>query len=173
MSEIDDLVAKVAQQLQSQSGTATSGATATTHATSGKGLGASDYPLYKKHPELVKSPSGQSLDDITIDNVLSGKVGSKDLRITSDTLQYQGEIADHAGRSAIQRNMARAAELTAIPDDRLLEMYGALRPYRSSKQDLLDISEELATKYHAPICSGWFKEAAQYYEKNKKLKGDN
>lgn len=171
MSEIDDLVAKVASQLRSGS---TGSSSATSTATpSGKELTASDYPLYKKHPELVKSPSGESLDDITLDNVLNGKVGSKDLRIRPQTLEYQGEIANSAGRSAIQRNMRRAAELTAIPDERLLEMYNALRPYRSSKQELLDIADELSTKYNATICSGWFKEAAQYYEKNKKLKGDN
>ena len=34
----------------------------------------------------------------------------------------------------------RQAELIAVPDDRLLEIYNALRPYRSTKQELLDIA---------------------------------
>lgn len=177
MSEIDDLVARVANQLKSEGASNSSSASTYTSSTptqdSGKELGVSDYPLYKKHPELVKSPSGQSLDDITMDNVLSGKVGPKDLRVVAQTLKYQGQIAKSAGRGAIQRNMERAAELTTIPDDRVLEMYGALRPYRSSKQDLLDIADELDSKYNAKVCAHWFREAADNYEKNKKLKGDN
>ncbi len=30
-------------------------------------------------------------------------------------------------------NFERAAELTAVPDDRILEIYNALRPYRSTR----------------------------------------
>ena len=33
--------------------------------------------------------------------------------------------------------------MTKVSDKRLLEMYNALRPYRSSKQELLDIASEL------------------------------
>ena len=78
-----------------------------------------------------------------------------------------------AGRDSIQQNFQRAAELTVIPDERLLEMYNALRPYRSTKQELLDIASELRDKYNAKICAGWFEEAAEFYETRKKLKGDN
>jgi len=177
MSEIDDLVAKVARELGAQSNSSSTNSSATstssTSSNNGEELGAKDYPLYSKHPELVHSPSGKSLDEITIDNVLSGAVDSKDLRITPDTLRLQGEIASNAGRPAIQKNMQRAAELTSIPDERLLEMYNSLRPYRSTKQELLDISQELLDKYNAKVCSNWFKEAAENYEKQKKLKGDN
>ena len=88
-------------------------------------------------------------------------------------MKLQGQIAASAGRPAIQKNLQRAAELTRIPDERVLQMYNSLRPYRSTKQELLDISEELKTKYNAPVCSDWFKEAAEYYESRKKLKGDN
>lgn len=166
MSEVDDLVSKIMEQMGNKvEDKATSQET--------HNLDASDYPLYSKHPELVHSPSGKNLDDITIDNVLNGKIESHDLRITPETLKLQGEIAANAGRPAIQRNFQRAAELTSIPDERVLQMYNALRPYRSTKQDLLDISEELRTKYHANVCADWFKEAAEYYESRKKLKGDN
>ncbi len=37
-------------------------------------------------------------------------------------------------------NFERAAELTAVPDDRILEIYNALRPYRSTKEELLAIA---------------------------------
>lgn len=169
MSEVDDLVSEIMKQMSNKGEDDVT--SQETH--KAKGLDASDYPLYSKHPELVHSPSGKNLDDITIDNVLNGKIGSHDLRITPETLKLQGKIAANAGRPAIQRNFQRAAELTSIPDERLLQMYNALRPYRSTKQDLLDISEELRTKYHANVCAEWFKEAATYYESRKKLKGDN
>ncbi|ANZ69126.1 propanediol dehydratase [Pediococcus claussenii] len=174
MSEIDDLVSKIMSQM-GQSSSEKSG-TATTIPTSDdnhSALTAKDYPLYSKHPELVHSPSGKSLDEITIDNLLSEKVKLNDLRITTDTLRLQGEVAADAGRSAVQRNLQRAAELTKIPDDRVLEMYNALRPYRSTKQELFDIATELRDKYNATICAGWFEEAAANYEARKKLKGDN
>lgn len=171
MSEVDDLVAKIMKQVSANTNQ-NANATATTSAAE-KSLTVEDYPLYSKHPELVHSPSGKKLDEITLDKVLNQEIDSKDLRITADTLKLQGQIAASAGRPAIQKNLQRAAELTRIPDERVLQMYNSLRPYRSTKQELLDISEELKTKYNAPVCSDWFKEAAEYYESRKKLKGDN
>jgi propanediol dehydratase small subunit len=43
-------------------------------------------------------------------------------------------------------NFERAAELTAVPDDRILEIYNALRPYRSTKYQCL-----LYIASHAPV----------------------
>ena len=56
------------------------------------------------------------------------------------------------GRDQIELNFSRAAEMTKVSDKRLLEMYNALRPYRSSKQELLDIASEL-DGLGAPICA--------------------
>jgi len=175
MSEIDDLVAKIVQQIGENDTTSTtgSGTTSATATTNQQELTRNDYPLFSKHPELVHSPSGKNLKDITLDNVMDNTIKSNDLRITPDTLRLQGEVANDAGRDAIQRNFKRAAELTSIPDDRLLEMYNSLRPFRSTKKELLAISAELKDKYNAPVNAGWFAEAADYYESRKKLKGDN
>ncbi|MCH4165293.1 MAG: diol dehydratase small subunit [Lentilactobacillus diolivorans] len=140
---------------------------------SDKKYGVDDYPLYKKHRDIIKTPSGKALDDITLDDVANEKIDRKDLRITPEALKMQGDVAGAAGKETLQRNFDRAAELTNIPDDRLLEMYNALRPYRSTKQDLLGIADELRSKYHATICASWFEDAAKYYESRKKLKGDN
>ena len=52
-------------------------------------------------------------------------------------------MAESVHREAFAGNLRRAAELIAVPDDRLLEIYNALRPYRSTKQELLDIAGEL------------------------------
>jgi propanediol dehydratase small subunit len=174
MSEIDDLVSKIMSQMGSDGATSVDKpSTPSMLQNTNKKITSKDYPLYTKHPELIHSPSGKNLDDINVDNLLNDNVKSNDLRITPETLRLQGEVAVDAGRDAIQQNFQRAAELTAIPDERLLEMYNALRPYRSTKQELLDIASELKDQYNAKICAGWFEEAAEFYETRKKLKGDN
>lgn len=142
-----------------------------------QGLGGSataqDYPIAEKHPEWVRVGQGLTLDDVTLQNVMSGKIASSDLRITPEILRKQGEIATSAGRWSINYNFSRAAEMTKVPDARLLEMYNALRPYRSSKAELLAIADELEQQYGAVTCAKFVREAAANYERRKKLKGDN
>ncbi|MDB1125254.1 propanediol dehydratase small subunit PduE [Vibrio algarum] len=132
-----------------------------------------DYPLASKHPDWVKTPTGKTAEDITLENVLNGSVTNKDMRITPEILRTQADIARDAGRDLLALNFERAAEMTAVPDDQVLDIYNALRPYRSSKQELLDIAQELESKYKATICAGFVREAAQLYQERKKLKGDN
>ena len=74
-----------------------------------------------------------------------------------------------AGRPPLAGNLRRAAEMTRIPDARVLEIYNALRPYRSSKQQLLDIAEELDSQYQATICAAHVREAAEVYERHGRL----
>lgn len=133
----------------------------------------SDYPLANKHPDWVKTGTGKTLDDITLANVLNDSIKPADMRITPEILRIQADIARSAGRERLAVNFERAAELTAVPDDRVLEIYNALRPYRSSKEELLAISDELKTKYNATICSEYVREAAEMYLQRKKLKGDD
>ncbi len=132
-----------------------------------------DYPLASKHPDWVKTSTGKTLDDITLANVMNDSVKAADMRITPEILRIQADIARSAGRERLAVNFERAAELTAVPDDRVLEIYNALRPYRSSKEELIAISEELQSKYNATICSQYVREAAEMYTERKKLKGDD
>jgi propanediol dehydratase small subunit len=60
--------------------------------------------------------------------------------------------------------------MTRIPDDRVLEIYNALRPYRSTRKELLDIAAELETRYQARTCAAHVREAAEVYEKRGRLK---
>jgi propanediol dehydratase small subunit len=128
--------------------------------------------LASKRPDLVKTPTGKNLDDITLDSILNGSVKSEDVRITPDTLRLQAQIAEGVGRTQFANNLRRAAELTAIPDARLLEIYNALRPYRSSKRELLDIAQELETQYDATINAAMVREAADVYERRNRLKAE-
>ncbi|WP_413730452.1 propanediol dehydratase small subunit PduE [Sodalis sp. RH22] len=135
--------------------------------------GVADYPLTNKHPDWVKTATGKTLDDLTLANVLNGRVTAQDVRITPEILRIQADIARSAGRSLLAMNFERAAELTAVPDERVLEIYNALRPFRSSQEELLAIAGELESRYKATICAGFVREAAGYYLQRKKLKGDD
>jgi propanediol dehydratase small subunit len=129
-----------------------------------------DYPLAKKRPELVKTATGKSLDDITLEAVVSGQIKAEEIRITPQTLEYQAQVAESIGRPQLAGNMRRAAEMTKVPDARILQMYNALRPNRSSKVELLAIADELENQYGAKICAAFVREAADVYERRDVLR---
>lgn len=135
-------------------------------------LDASDYPLASKRPELLRTPTGKTLDDITLQGVLNGQINAQDMRISPETLELQAQVAESVGRLPLARNFRRAAELIAVPDDRILEIYNALRPYRSTKQELLDIADELENKYKAKVNADFVREAAEVYETRNRLRQD-
>jgi propanediol dehydratase small subunit len=67
-------------------------------------------------------------------------------------------------------NLRRAGELIPVPDARLLEIYNALRPYKSTKAELYAIADELINVYGAKVSGNFVKEAADVYEKRNRLK---
>lgn len=131
-----------------------------------------DYPLYEKHPELIKTQTGKSVDEINIDNILSGKVTPADCRISAETLIYQAEIQESFGNPQVGGNFRRAAEMTRIPDERILQIYNRMRPHVSTKEELLAIADELETKYDAKINAALLRETAEVYEARKLLRAD-
>lgn len=129
-----------------------------------------DYPLARKRPDLVKTATGLGLESITLEEVAAGKITFEDMRIRPETLEYQAQIAEACGRPQLASNIRRAAELTRISDERVLEIYEALRPYRSTKKELLDIAGELESRYQARVCAALVREAADVYEKRGRLR---
>jgi propanediol dehydratase small subunit len=129
-----------------------------------------DYPLGEKKADTLKTPTGKSMNDITLDAVVSGSITGADVRITPETLEAQAQIAESCGRKVFAGNLRRAAELIAIPDARLLEMYNALRPYRSTKAELVAMAAELKSKYNASQTAALVEEAAAVYEARGRLK---
>lgn len=95
-----------------------------------------DYPLGSRRPDLVTTPSGRPLAEVTLAAARAGDLTPDDIRATADTLRRQAEVARAAGRSQLAAGIERAAELTAVPDDELLAIYTALRPGRSSTDEL-------------------------------------
>lgn len=129
-----------------------------------------DYPLSEKRRDLVKTNSGKTLDEITLDAVTSGEVTSDEIRITPEILEYQAQICESIDRPQLAANMRRAAELTRVPDERVLEIYNALRPNVSTKDELLAIADELENEYDAKVNANFIREAADVYEKRGRLK---
>ena len=130
---------------------------------------AADYPLGVKMPEAIKTPTGKPYSSLSYEKVIAGELTSDDMRIAPETLEMQAQVAESVGREAFAGNLRRAAELIAVPDERLLEIYNALRPYRATKQELLDIAAELEG-YKCAIAAGLVREAAEVYEKRGRLK---
>ena len=95
-----------------------------------------DYPLGSRRPDLVRTPTGRPLDEVTLAAAREGKLAVADTRATSETLGRQAEVARAAGRAQLAANLERAAELTGVDDDELLAIYTALRPGRSTADEL-------------------------------------
>jgi len=130
------------------------------------------YPLGEKMPDKVFSASGKRLSDMKIEQIYDGTLTAEDMRISAETLEMQAQISESANNAAFATNLRRAAELIPVPDARLLEIYNALRPYRSTKQQLLDIANELDSQYGAKNSAALVREAAEVYEKRDRLKKD-
>ena len=120
-----------------------------------------DYPLAEKIPERLKTPTGLAFTDITLEAVLEGRVGMEDLRVTSEALELQAQIAEAAGRPQLAENLRRAAELVQVPEERILEIYNALRPGRATRAGLLELAANLEARYGAARCAALIREAAE------------
>ena len=121
-----------------------------------------DYPLGARRPDLVTTPGGVPLADVTLDAVRSGALGADEIRATPATLALQADVARAAGRSQLAANLERAAELAVVPDDLLLEIYTALRPRRATADELEGWAARLAG-LGAEKTAGFVREAAAAY----------
>lgn len=82
--------------------------TTTSQKVNGDTLTVRDYPLGTKRPELVKTSTSKSLDDITLKSVLDGTIKPEDVRVTAETLKMQAQVARDAGRATLANNFERA-----------------------------------------------------------------
>ncbi len=131
---------------------------------------AADYPLGSRRPDLVETPSGVPLEQVTLAAARSGTLLAADLRATPATLLRQADVARAAGRRQLADNLERAAELASVPDEELLEIYTALRPGRSSAAQL----EQRAARLEglgAAKTAAFVREAAAAYRERGLLAG--
>ena len=102
--------------------------------------------------------------DLTLDQLRAGKIRPDDVTISRETLLAQAARAETEGYPQLARNFRRAAELTAIPNDVLLQTYDKLRPYRSTYYELLAMSQEISARYDAPETGEYIRQAAEAYQ---------
>lgn len=131
-----------------------------------KPLTVADYPLAENRPDVVETKAGKTLDDITLEGVLSDRVTLQDLRITGRALRQQAEIATAAGRPTLAANFERGAELVDVPQDVIMRIYELLRPGRAnSKEELIAAAKDLRETYGAEGVAAFIEEAADVYER--------
>ncbi len=125
----------------------------------------SRYPLGLHEADTITSKTGKKLSQITLEEVKRGNVTSEDIKISTEMLKRQGQVAAEADNPQMAANFERASELVDVPDAVILDMYNKLRPNRSTKRELAEMARELLEKYHAPHCAKLVLEAAEIYEK--------
>jgi propanediol dehydratase small subunit len=124
------------------------------------------YPVGEKQPDQVRTPSGRTLPELTLANLLAGSVTAADFGITAEGLRLQAAIAEQAGRPNLAANLRRGAEMVAMPDDVILEIYEQLRPGRThSAAALRATAEHVRRTYGAEQTAQLIEEAAAVYER--------
>ena len=134
---------------------------------------AGDYPLGTRRPDLVRTPDGLALEELTLDALRAGLLDASELRATAETLRLQGEVARAAGRPELAANLGRAAELTAVPDEMILEIYTGLRPHRSTSEQLEHLAERLEREFGATLTAAFVREAKEVYATRNLLSPDD
>lgn len=106
--------------------------------------------------------SGRADDSITLDAVRAGDVTLDDVRIHPQTLMHQAGVARAHANPQLAANLERAAELALIDDARIMSVYDALRPRRSTGAQLEQIARELEAA-GAPLTAALVREALAAY----------
>ena len=133
---------------------------------------AGDYPLGTRRPDLVRTPGGLALDELTLDALRTGALDASEMRATAETLRLQGEVARAAGRSELAANLDRAAELTVVPAEVILEIYTGLRPHRSTSDQLEQLADRLEREFGATLTAAFVREAKEVYATRNLLGSD-
>ena len=120
------------------------------------------YPLSADGRAQVRSASGKTVAEITLDAAVARDVAARDVAISAETLQIQADFAERGGNRQLAENLRRAAELVAFEDDELLRFYDMLRPGRSSAQELDSLAAGLADR-GAGRCAQLVREAREAY----------
>jgi propanediol dehydratase small subunit len=113
--------------------------------------------------EPIRTASGRSLDELTIEAILAGELTPDDFRISGETLRRQADAAEAAGYRQLAGTMRRAAELTRLSNQDVLDIYNTLRPGRATYEQLIQSAERLQNELEAPLNAALVREAAEIY----------
>ena len=110
----------------------------------------------------IRTATGRALDELTLEAVLAGKLTTDDFRISGEMLRRQADAAEAAGYRQLAENMRRAAELTPLSNQEVLDIYTALRPGRATYEQLIQLAQRLEND-GAPLNAALVREAAEVY----------
>ena len=130
----------------------------------------SKYPLMENASDDIKAISGRPLSEITLDALADGTLSPDDMRIHAATLRSQAQIAEQAGYTQLAANLRRAAELTGVPNNEVLQIYDLLRPGRASYEQLIQLAQYIEKTYQAAEIGKFVREAAEVYRERNLLR---
>ena len=101
-------------------------------------------------------------DRFTVEHAVDGKLGLSDLRMDPAALAHQAVVAEQGGNPQLAENFLRAAELARIDDEEVMALYEALRPHRSTAEQLEALRASLEAR-GAVRCAELVSQAAIVY----------
>ncbi|KWX22591.1 diol dehydratase small subunit [Mycolicibacterium wolinskyi] len=101
-------------------------------------------------------------EKFTVEAAVDGKLELADLRMDPAVLAHQAVIAEENGNPQLAENFLRAAELATIDDEDVMNLYEALRPHRSTAEDLAALRASLEGR-GATRCAELVRQAADVY----------
>jgi propanediol dehydratase small subunit len=101
-------------------------------------------------------------EKFTVAAAVDGKLTLADLRMDPATLAHQAAVAEAGGNPQLAENFRRAAELTNIDDEEVMNLYEALRPHRSTAEQLEALRVSLEQR-GAARCAELVRQAADVY----------
>ena len=109
--------------------------------------------------------SGRPIDELSVEGILSGELTAEDFRIHGERLNHQAGVAEDAGYTQLAENLRRAAELTHMSNEEVLEIYNTLRPRRTSYTEMIAMADRLENERQTPLTASLLREAAEVYLK--------
>jgi len=122
--------------------------------------------------DTIHTKSGKTLDELTIDALRAGELTPDDFRISREQLNHQAAAAEAAGNRQLAENLRRAAELTEMSNQQVLEIYNLLRPGRATYSELINLADRLQDEQNMPLVASFIREAAEAYRQRGIAKGD-
>jgi propanediol dehydratase small subunit len=101
-------------------------------------------------------------DRFTVQAAVDGKLDLADLRMDPATLAHQAVVAEDGGNPQLAENFLRAAELATLDGEEVMGLYEALRPHRSTAEELEALRVSLESR-GAPRCAELVRHAAVVY----------
>jgi propanediol dehydratase small subunit len=123
--------------------------------------------------DTIRTTSRRTLDELNLEAIIAGELSAEDFGISGETLRRQADAAETAGYRPLAENLRRAAELTCISNQEVLEIYNALRPGRTSYSQLITLADRLENDLSAPLTAALVREAAEVYLERGIVKADS